>query len=75
MTSTAQPTKDEVEALYQRYGKSLEAANRGQYVAIFPDGQTVLAPTHLEVAEKALETFGRGSFIFKIGEKAVGRWR
>ena len=67
--------KAQADALYERYGQPLEDTASGQYVAISPDGKTVLGQTHLEAAEKALSAFGRGAFIFKIGEKAVGRWR
>jgi hypothetical protein len=67
--------KRQADALYERYGRPLEATHRGAYVAISPSGQTVLAPTALEAADKALEAFGPGSFLFKIGEKAVWRWR
>jgi hypothetical protein len=67
--------KLQADSLYERYGKPLEKSYRGQYVTISADGQTVLAPSVLEVAEKALETLGPGSFVFKVGEKAVWRWR
>jgi hypothetical protein len=75
MTATSQERKLQADALYERYGRPLEAAHRGQYVAIAPGGDTVLAPTVLEAAEKALEAFGPGSVLFKVGEKAVWRWR
>ncbi len=29
----------------------------------------------LEALDKALAQFGPGSFLFKVGDKAVGRWR
>ncbi|HEY8691842.1 MAG TPA: hypothetical protein VIR57_03790 [Chloroflexota bacterium] len=72
---TSKALKDQADMLYERYGKPLETAYRGQYVAIAPDGRTVVAQTHTDAADRAVSTFGRGSFIFKIGEKAVGRWR
>jgi len=69
------PTPEEADSLYERYGKPLEGEHWGKYLAVMPDGRTILAETHLEIADKAVSAFGRGSFIFKVGEKAVGRWR
>ncbi len=75
MTATDQERKLQAHALYERYGRPLELAHQGQYVAISPSGETVLAPSVLEVVEKASEAFGPGSFVFKLGAKAVWRWR
>jgi hypothetical protein len=61
--------------LYERYGKPLEHEHWGEYVAIFPDGQTVLGTSPHEVLDKAVDTIGPGSFVFKLGEQAVWRWR
>ncbi len=63
------------EELYNRYGKPLEEQHRGEFLAISPDGKYLLGGTLLEVMKKATATFGPGNFIFKVGEKAVGRWR
>jgi hypothetical protein len=65
----------QADRLYEQYGKPLEAQHTGQYVAIFPDGRTIVGPTRLAVAEQALRAVGRGSFLFKIGTRVVGRWR
>jgi hypothetical protein len=67
--------KVEADALYERHGRPLEAAHRGQFVAISPRGETILAPTVLEVVDKALAAFGPGSYVFKVVDKAVWRWR
>lgn len=61
--------------LYEKYGKPLEAEHQGEYVAITPDGRTILATTVREAAQKAVEALGPGSYLFKVGEKAVWRWR
>ena len=61
--------------LYEIYGRPLETQHRGEFLAISPDGKTILGTTLREVARQATETFGPGNFVFKIGEKAVGRWR
>ncbi len=75
MTVADHARKDQADALYERYGKPLESEYRGQYVAIAPDGRTIIAETHAGAAEQAVSRLGRGSFIFKIGERVVGRWR
>ena len=61
--------------LYEQYGKPLEDQHRGQYVAIAPDGRFVLAPTLVEAVQRARTTLGLGNFVFKVGERAVGRLR
>jgi hypothetical protein len=61
--------------LYELYGKPFEAQHWGEYVAITPDGRTVLAPTLLEVMQQSVAAFGLGSYVFKVGERTVGRWR
>jgi hypothetical protein len=61
--------------LYERYGKPLETEHRGEYVAIAPDGRTVLAPTLLEVVQRATTILGSGNQVFKVGERTVGKWR
>ncbi len=75
MTAADQQRAIDSDALYDRYGKPLEAEYWGQYVAISEDGRTVLAPTLLEAVQRATATFGPGSFTFKVGERAVGKWR
>ena len=65
--------KQASEKLYKQYAKPLEKKHWGKFIAISPSGQTVLASTLNEAAERAAK-FGRGNFIFKIGEYAVGNW-
>ena len=66
---------DEADRLYEQYGKPLEAEHWGECVAIARDGRVVLASSLLEVMQQASEAFGPGSDVFKIGERAVGKWR
>ena len=66
---------EQSEKLYDQYGKPLEQAHWGEYVAIFPDGKTIVGADLTEVSVRALDQFGQGSFVFKVGEKAVGKWR
>jgi hypothetical protein len=61
--------------LYERYAKPLEAAHRGQYIAVSEEGRTVLGATRFEAAQKAQEELGPGVFLYKLGERSVGKWR
>lgn len=63
------------EDLYDRYGRPLEAAHHGEFLAISPTGATILGSTMLQVAQQATERFGSGNFLYQIGESTVGRWR
>lgn len=74
MTAEDQERKRQADALYQQYGKPLEADHRGQFVAISPEGKTLLGTDLVQVLDAAAHTFGPGNFIFKVGEKAVGKW-
>lgn len=65
--------KQTAEKLYRKYGRPLEKKYWGKYIAISPKGQTVLASNLNEASKKAAK-FGRGNFIFKVGEYAVGDW-
>ena len=75
MTDAAQAHTAEADQLYQQYGKPLEQEHWGQYVAISRTGEIVLAPTLVEAMQRARDAFGPGSFVFKVGEQAVGKWR
>ena len=65
----------ESERLYEQYGKPLEPEHWGDFVAIAPDGRTLLAPTLAQAMQHAADAFGPGNFIFKVGERAVGKRR
>lgn len=69
----ASDIKQTAETLYKKYGHPLEKKHWGKYIAISPKGQTVLASSLNEASRKAVK-FGRGNFIFKVGEYAVGDW-
>ena len=62
-------------ALYEQYGKPLEADHTGEYVAIAENGHFVLAPTLRQAAVDGAACLGRGHFVFKVGERVVGTWR
>lgn len=65
----------EAERLYAQYVKPLEPQHTGQYIAISSNGQTLLGSTVLEVMQQAKAAFGPGSFIFKVGDRSMGKWR
>ena len=65
----------QAEELYEEYVKPLEADHWGKFIAVGADGQTVMGKALHEVSERALDTLGRGSFLFKEGEVALGKWR
>lgn len=74
MTARERSTKT-ADTLYDRYGKPLEAEHRGEYVAISPDGKTVLGRSLLDVVQKAKAEIGPGTYTFRIGPRVVGKWR
>jgi hypothetical protein len=61
--------------LYERFGKPLEGDHLGEYVAIAPDGRTILGSRAADVLQRAVETFGSGNFaISQVGHTTLGRW-
>lgn len=77
MTNTSQheDRRETAQALYEQYGKPLEAEHEGEYVAVSKSGGTVLGKSLKEVVTNALKQFGKGNFVFKIGSRAVGSFR
>ena len=63
------------DALYNRYAKPLESEHWGKYIAISASGETVVGADIADVRYRSLAQLGRGAFVFKIGEKAVGKLR
>ena len=61
--------------LYETYAKPLEPDHTGEYLAVSPEGKTLLGLNLRDVVHRATESFGPGNFIYKIGEKSVGKWR
>jgi hypothetical protein len=65
--------EEEIDRLYEQYGKPLEAEHWGEYLAVSDNGVTRLAPTLDELMERLeKEPDGNGT-IFKVGEIAVFR--
>lgn len=63
------------DALYNRHAKPLESEHWGKYIAISASGETVVGADIADVRYRSLAQLGRGAFVFKIGEKAVGKLR
>ena len=77
MTSTA-PFEDRqktARVLYEQFGKPLEATHTGEYVVISGSGKTMVGKSLTEVLSNAIEAFGKGNFVFKIGSRTVGSFR
>ena len=77
---TEQRERDEVremDELDERYGRQFEPDHWGEYLAVLPNGETLLGSDLMEVTARALQTFGRGkhSPVFKVGEIDVVGWR
>ena len=61
--------------LYEMYGKPLEEAHRGEFLAIGFDGRTVLGKDDGEVLKKAIEDLGSGNFVLaQVGHLTFGKW-
>lgn len=75
MAARNETLSNEMDRLYELYGKPYEAEHRGEFLAIAPDGRTLLAETPGEALREAVRRFGSGNFIFKVGEGAIGRVR
>jgi hypothetical protein len=75
MATEQQKLKRQANRLYDRYAKPLEDENPGRYIAVSPKGEFLLGDDLLDITVKATEAFGRGNFVFKLGERVVGNWR
>ncbi len=65
----------EDDRLYELYGKALEDHHYGEFVAIGPDGQTILGEDDALILQQAIEKFGSGNFAFtRVGDRTLGRW-
>ena len=60
--------------MYNQFGKPLEETHKGKYIAISPNGNTLLGDVLIDLMEQAKATLGPGNYIFKIGERSVGKW-
>jgi hypothetical protein len=66
---------EEDHRLYEQYGRPLEEAHKGEYLAIGPEGQIILGKSTTEVLQKAVQAFGSGNFgLFRVGHRALEKW-
>jgi hypothetical protein len=75
VVSSYEDRRKTARALYEQYGKPLEAEHTGEYVVISDSGKTIVGKSLTEVVTNAIATFGKGHFVFKIGSRAVGSFR
>ena len=61
----------DIDLLYERYGKPLEAEHWGKFLAIHPDGRTVLTDDYEILKERALAELGMGIYVFQVGPRAI----
>jgi hypothetical protein len=66
---------ERAQRLYEQFGKPLEAEHLGQFVAIAPDGRTLVGESAGKVGREAKDAFGAGNFVFRLGSRVVGKWR
>ena len=59
--------------LYEQHGKPLEAEHWGKYLAVHPDGRTILEGDYRVLTDRALAELGKGVHVFKVGPRAVYR--
>jgi hypothetical protein len=74
-TTTYKDRQKTANTLYEQYGKPLEAAHKGEYVVISSNGNTIVGKSLTEVVTDAIEKFGNGHFVFRIGSLAIGSFR
>lgn len=58
--------------IYEQYGKPLEPVHWGKYLAVHPDGATILEEDYDTLAARARNELGKGSIIFRVGGKNDG---
>ena len=72
-TAVQQERLARAHAMYEQYGRSLEAEHWGEYLVVNEQGETILGTALDEVMERAEVAIAPGGFVFKLGESAVGR--
>ncbi len=61
--------------IYDLHVKPVEDLHRGEYAVVWSDGQTVFAGTLLDAARLAHRAPSADNFIFKVGERVLGKLR
>lgn len=61
--------------VYDRHVRPVEHAHQDEYALVTPDGETIFAPTLVEIFRRAHERSHPGNYIFKVGDVALGKVR
>ena len=69
------PQRNDANRVYKQYVKPLEPSHKGEYVVVTPDGQTILGPTLMSAVQQAQAISPKDNFIFKVGDKVLGKLR
>ena len=72
--SEAKRSFEQTDRLYEQYGKPLEAEHWGKYLAVHPDGRTILEDDYYILKDRAFDEFGMKFHVFKIGPRTAIRW-
>lgn len=66
------PTIEEIDQLYEKHAKHLEATHWGKFLALAPDGRFIVGDDDVAVFAEAIQKFGEGNFVLmRVGEKDV----
>lgn len=59
--------------LYEQHGRPLEAEYWGKYLAVHPDGRTILTDDYESLKERAYAELGTWAYVYKVGPRAIHR--
>ena len=59
------------DALYNKYVQPLEAEHWGEFVAVAPDGRTMVGDNPYKIDMEAWNTFGGEAVMFQVGKKGI----
>jgi len=62
-------------AVYDRHVKPVAHEHMGEYALVTPDGQTIFAPTLVDIMLRAHERPSAEHAIFKVGDIVLGKLR
>lgn len=75
MASNQNPSLQDANKAYALYVKPLESKHKGKYVVVTPGGKTIFSPSLMEAVEEARRISNANNFIFKVGDKVLGKIR
>ena len=71
MALTNKEPREQGDELYERYVKPLEAEHWGEFVAIAPDGRTMLGTNPYKIDMEAWNAFEGEAVMFQVGDKDI----